>query len=266
MSIDWPSESDSSARVMEITAAGFPQPRHPAEADLFCRQTAVPGHDQAALEGEHVTVGGCGGLGSWFALGSARMGVKRLTLIDPDRFDRTNAPRQLIFEGDIGEFKSHALARNIAPHMTNAGVVRGVGHRMQEALDEHARDATLLLVGVDNNAARTHASRWARDKGIPAIFAMLSLDGLRAQVFLQEVDGPCLRCVLPDMSASGTSPCAAATIAGCFLTAAHVLAHVGRLARRREVAWRETSLDGSTERASAGTQRPGCGCDMLAGR
>src|SRR5437870_4131692 len=85
------------AGILELRAPGFPGPQHPAEADLFCRQEAMPGHDQTRIANAHVAVVGCGGLGSWIALALARLGVSQLTLIDPDRFDRTNAPRQLMF-------------------------------------------------------------------------------------------------------------------------------------------------------------------------
>ena len=68
---------EPSDAVLELVAPGFPPPAHVAEADLFCRQTAMPGHDQERLEAAHIAVIGCGGLGSWIALGLGSHGRAR---------------------------------------------------------------------------------------------------------------------------------------------------------------------------------------------
>lgn len=252
MSTAWLSEGEDENRVLELDAPGFPQAQHSAEADLFCRQSAMPAHDQGALESAHVVVVGCGGLGSWIALGLARMGICRLTLIDPDRFDRTNAPRQLMFGADIGTFKAHALARNVIPHMTNPGIVRAIATQVEEVLDEHASDASVMVVGVDSNAARLHVSAWARRRACSAVFAMLSVDGMRAQVFLQKPTGPSLTDVLPDLDPRARQPCAAAAVSSCFIAAGHAIALViSTLGSGSLPAWRETSLNGHTERSVA---------------
>ena len=254
MSTAWFSDDVLETRVLELSAPGFPKAQHAAEADLFCRQTAMPGRNQSAVEAAHIVVVGCGGLGSWITLGLARMGAQRLTLIDPDRFDRTNAPRQLMFGADIGQFKAHALVRNVVPHMMNPGVVKGVVAPVQDVLDEHASDASVLVVGVDNNAARLHVSAWARALRCSAVFAMLSTDGMRAQVFLQRPLGPFLSDVLPDLEVTAAQPCAAAAISSCFLASAHAVAlTVSACSGRLPVVprWRETSLNGHTERTSA---------------
>jgi len=270
MSIAWPfAEGNSEPTSIELSAAGFPAPCHPAEADMFCRQSAMPGHNQAAIEAAHVGVVGAGGLGSWIALGLARMGVRCLTLIDPDRFDRTNAPRQLMFGPDIGALKAHALARNVLPHMTNPGSVAAMPVPFTRVLlsDNDTLDApnriTLLAVGVDNNHCRLEATEWGRANRVPVVFAMLSLDGLRAQVFLQRPGGACLQCVLPNLQADVMAPCAAASMASCMMAAAHVMELcVAAVVDDRSIpTWRESSLDGSTERTGRPEPRldcPGC--------
>lgn len=231
-----------------VRASGFPQPGHPAEADLFSRQTAMPGHDQERLESAHVGVVGCGGLGSWIALGLVRMGIKRLSLFDADCFDRTNAPRQLMLPEDFGEPKAHALARNLRPHATNSCEIAGVA----DVFDEHSMQPgpfDCLVVGVDNNRTRLVASRAGIRDAMPVVFAMLSLDGLRARAFLQRPGAPCLSCVLPNLDAGTAAPCAAAAISSCFLVAAHSLELVSNaiMGLERAPIWRETSLTGTRE-------------------
>jgi len=258
-----PVVSPLSAPVLMVKAPGFPGPAHPTEADLFCRQTSMPGHDQRRTESAHVGIVGCGGLGSWIAVAAARMGFRRLTLIDADRFDRSNAPRQMMFGGDIGQPKPHALARNLVPHMTNAGTITAIALPFPDALDQLTELPTVLVVGVDNNRARLAASKWGLTNSIPVVFAMLSLDGLRAQMFLQEPGGPCLSCVLPNLDPDSHLPCAAAAITSCMMAAAYAAAAIVAAVSGDTVPrWREASLDGSSDRSAHPPLRRGChSCD-----
>jgi adenylyltransferase/sulfurtransferase len=258
-SYSFPDLQSAPAR-QEQAATGFPHAAHPAELDLFCRQAAMPGHHQPSIEDSHVAVVGCGGLGSWVALGLARAGVRRLTLVDPDLFDRTNAPRQLMEAQDLGCSKAHSLARNVLPHMTNRGTIVSIARAWGDALPLLSKPVDVLTVGLDNNAARLATANYARKIGIPAVFSMLSLDGLRTQVFRQDPAGPCLLCVLPNLSSEGAAPCAAANIASCLLAASHALMMtLAALDSRPGVpTWRESSLDGSTERFGYPSPRAGC--------
>ena len=61
--------------------------------------------DQEKLAGLHVTVIGCGAVGSFTALSLCKMGVKRLTLIDPDTVSVENLPNQFFRECDLGKKK-----------------------------------------------------------------------------------------------------------------------------------------------------------------
>jgi molybdopterin/thiamine biosynthesis adenylyltransferase len=191
------------------------------------------------------------------------MGVSRLTLVDPDRFDRSNVPRQLVLADGVGQPKAHALARALVPHMTNAGRIVAIAR----AFDP---DTTLswemdaIAIGVDNNAARLYAADYAAKHKIPAAFAMLSQDGLRARIFLQTPEGPCLSCVLPDLDVGGAAPCAAAAITSCWLAASHAVAMLvdaimSEGASRLPI-WYEASLDGSTDRAARPKPNGDCGC------
>ena len=68
-----------------------------------------------------VAVCGLGGLGSNIAVALARAGVGRLILIDFDRVDITNLHRQQYKADQIGQYKTEALASNlaeIAPYTT----------------------------------------------------------------------------------------------------------------------------------------------------
>lgn len=262
MSTSW-SEPIPTPKVFD--AAGFPAQSHPVEADLFVRQTAVPGHDQPRLEEARVLLVGAGGLGSWCALSLARTGVRQFTLVDSDRFDRTNAPRQLLFGDDLGRFKASALARNILPHMTTKGTVTAYDADFLDIdLSNVTFDVALFL--VDNNQTRLHGVHFARQQRIPAVFGMLSLDAMRWQCFLQ---GPapsdaCLWCALPNLDPASSSPCAAGVITSCLITAAHAtfFTHRALMGWPRAIEpfnWREGDLFAEApDRAGAVVRRHDC--------
>lgn len=229
---DIPSEEEARAGhgVQIVTAGGFPAPRHPAESDVLARHEGVPGHRQEALSDANILVVGAGGLGSWIALSLARSGARRLTIVDHDVFDLTNASRQLMYGDDVGRRKAHAVAANVAPHMVAGGTVIGMAMPFEAAFATYAVGADVLVVGVDDNRCRWATARYARLTQIPAVFAMLSLDGMRINTFLQGPDhsDPCLWCALPNLDPEGVAPCAASVIASCLAAAAHVSFFVHR--------------------------------------
>jgi hypothetical protein len=222
MSTDWRDWNASAHEPLELVAPGFPPPRHPAEPDIFARHLGVGGHDQTALSAGRVLVVGAGGLGSWAALGLARSGIGSLVIVDGDRFDRTNASRQLMYGGDLGEFKAEALARNLVPHMTMAGTIVGVTSFFDQNFDhERWGPFQLALFLVDNNQCRWAGARFARGQRVPAVFAMLSPDGgMRMHHFLQGpgATDPCLWCALPNLVVDAALPCAAGVSSTCLMS------------------------------------------------
>jgi molybdopterin/thiamine biosynthesis adenylyltransferase len=269
MSIEWSVEFDfeiPSAPMIEVVRApGFPPSDHPAEAGLFARHEGVPAHDQRALDGARVLLVGAGGLGSWVAMALARGGVRTITIIDHDVFDRTNASRQLAFGADLRQPKAIALARNVAPHMVAGGTVTGMAMPFDDAVRRHAVPADAIAVLVDNNATRLSASRHARELGVPAVFSMISADSMRAHAFLQGA-GPsdaCLRCAVPNMDPESSVPCTSAVIAGCLASAAHATFFVHRAlmgwAGCAAFNWRASDLMGvAPEQVGLVPRRAGC--------
>ena len=57
-----------------------------------------------------VGIAGCGGLGSNAAIALARIGVKKLVIVDFDKVESSNLNRQQFFISDIGKNKTDALA------------------------------------------------------------------------------------------------------------------------------------------------------------
>jgi molybdopterin/thiamine biosynthesis adenylyltransferase len=205
-------------------------PPHPAEADIFARHEGVPAHQQETLEAARLLLVGGGGLNSWAALALLRSGAKNLTIIDPDIVDRPNLSRQLYFGADLGQPKATRLAANLAAHGLGRGTITGLPRAFDRGADEFALAADILVVGVDNNRCRLQCVQWARQRGIPAVFTMLSRDGMRCHCFLQ---GPgasdaCLWCALPNLDPEVVAPCASAIVTSCLLAAAYTVFFVHR--------------------------------------
>jgi|YNPNPStandDraft_1061719.scaffolds.fasta_scaffold12592_2 adenylyltransferase/sulfurtransferase len=264
---DWPGDPEVllSLQPVEVTAEPLPPP-HPAEADTFARHEGIPGHRQEALTTARVVLVGAGGLNSWTALGLVRSGVRTLIIVDPDLVDRTNLPRQLYFREDLGQPKALRLAHNLVGHSTAGARLIGIPLPFEQALERFALPADLFIFGVDNNACRLRGVREARKRRIPAIFTMLSLDGMRLQSFFQgpAPEDACLWCALPNLNPEGAAPCAAAIISTCFLASAFALffAHRALMGWPEGVDrfnWREADLLGmAPDRTGWIRRRPDC--------
>jgi len=237
------------------------------DRSLFSRHDGIPGHNQAALAQADITLVGAGGLNSWVALGLARSGARHLRIVDPDRVEDSNLSRQFFTVEDVGRYKATRLVHNLAGQMTNAFSIDARAVCFEEAVETRFIPHTdLLIVGVDNNACRFAASQYARCKGIPAVFTMLSRDAMRCHCFLQ---GPsnndaCLWCALPNLDPETALPCAAAIISSCFLAASLTLFFAYRSLMGwpegvRPFNWREADLTGGgLERTASIERRPGC--------
>ncbi|MDJ0973755.1 MAG: ThiF family adenylyltransferase [Planctomycetota bacterium] len=141
----------------------------------------------------HVLVVGTGGLGCPAAWALRAAGVTRLTLVDPDRVELSNLPRQILFaDADLDHPKAEVAASLLG------GVEAGV-HGVHARLDDSNAEA--ILDGVDvivdaTDGARTKdwLNQLAVRRGLPLIHAA----GLRSEGRLLPVPpggAPCLACL-----------------------------------------------------------------------
>lgn len=250
---EFPSDLLTLEHPLEIFVAEEIKATHETEADLFARHEGIPAHDQESLEKARIVLVGGGGLNSWTSLGLARSGAKNITVTDHDRADRTNLARQFFFEEDLGHPKGIRLAKNLVPHAVGGATLTGIGLPFEEALENYALPADILVVGVDNNACRLKAAQEARKRRIPVIFTMLSLDGMRCQCFLQgsSYEDPCLWCALPNLDPERVLPCASSIISSCFLASSLTIFFTHRAlmgwGNLEPFNWREADLSGVLE-------------------
>lgn len=140
-----------------------------AERDRFDRNIKLFGADgQEKIEATHVAVAGVGGLGSHVTQQLAYLGVRRLTVIDPDRVDTSNLNRLIGAtpeDSELRRWKVDVARRTVLAIRPNAAiemVTEPIGSA--EAVEALA-SADVLFGCLDDDAPRLvlteMSSRWA---------------------------------------------------------------------------------------------------------
>ena len=100
--------SEAQAAAAEWTAT-------PYRVRSMSRESLVPrGGGSLDLSRKSVLMVGCGSVGSELALRLTSAGVGKLTVSDPEEFSEDNLYRHALSMRDLGQFKTRALAREIA--------------------------------------------------------------------------------------------------------------------------------------------------------
>jgi sulfur-carrier protein adenylyltransferase/sulfurtransferase len=184
-------------------------------SDRYLRQTVLPevgDGGQARLRRAHVLVVGAGGLGAPVAQYLAGAGVGRITLVDPDRVERSNLHRQTLFrESMLGRPKAEAAAATLADLNPEVALGAQVARLDPANVDTLLRDADVAVDCADSFAASYTLSDACRARDLPLISAsVLALSGY-AGGFCG--GAPSLRAVFPDLPERAAS-CASAGVLG----------------------------------------------------
>lgn len=155
---------------------------------------------------------GLGGLGGGLTQQLARLGVKRLVLIDRDVVSVENLSHQALFTDDDAvqalpkAIAAAAAVRAInpdveaAPHITEL-----TRHNIRELL----AGAELLFDGLDNYYARFLLNDFAHAASVPYFYAGVVRGELSSRAIVPGVSG-CLRCILERPPLPGEAPTCAA--------------------------------------------------------
>lgn len=228
------------------------------------RQRKIAGFDQEVFSKSSVLCVGAGGLISHIAPTLVRKGIGRIALLDDDVVEASNLNRQRFYRKDIGKNKALALAENLKLECIAPTEIRGIALRLEEAIARRFDlRCDVVICGVDNNPARTAASRYFRAHGIPVIFTGVSRDADGGYVFVQERQGPCIGCLYPDMADDSRYPCPGTPAIADILQAIGSLAVYGvdtlLMNRRRKWNYRRLGLaDGTLDASSYVPVRKGC--------
>lgn len=151
---------------------------------------------------------GVGALGTHIAETMIRAGVGFLTLVDWDRVELTNLPRQSLFdEQDVVEkaFKAEAAARKLRRINSSATIkVVTESFEAKNAL-RIAEGYDLILDGTDNMRTRYLINDVAVMQGIPYFYGgVVGATGMAMPVIPKK--GPCFKCLFPEMPEADDLP------------------------------------------------------------
>ena len=128
----------------------------------------------ARLEAAHVVVLGIGGVGTVAVEALVRTGVGRVTLVDGERIEETNANRQLhALDGAFGRFKADEMAERLRRVRPGARV-DAVNARYAEETAEALVPPGLSFVvdAMDTVVAKLHVIRRCLDLGVPIVTSL----------------------------------------------------------------------------------------------
>ncbi|BAJ02340.1 HesA/MoeB/ThiF family protein [Shewanella violacea] len=151
----------------------------------------------------HVAIVGIGGLGHLVAQYLAAAGVGHLTLIDDDKIELSNLPRQLLFsDKDIGEYKSKTAAHKLSNAYSACDL-----HAVTDKLAEHNRldlleHMDLVFDCTDDFSTRHLINLTCLQAKVPLITA--SVANFNGQLFMLDMescpDSGCYACLFPEDS------------------------------------------------------------------
>ena len=156
------------------------------------------------LDNPWITVVGCGGTGGFVAEGLCRLFQGReatIVLVDHDRVEPHNLLRQNFYPGDVGQFKSKALADRLA-----LAYRRPVGYSVYPFREDDSRSnghrypglpgyGDGLIIGCADNAAARRAmaeclpgspQRWLIDAGNDTNWGQVLVGNVAERVALEE--------------------------------------------------------------------------------
>src|SRR5216683_3688554 len=176
--------------------------------ERYSRQVRFPGigeDGQKRLLDSHVTLCGCGALGTVLANVLVRAGVGHLRLIDRDFIETNNLQRQVLFdEQDVTQNlpKAEAGARKLAAINSSVHVEPIVTDIDRTNILELVEDADLILDGTDNFEIRYLINDAAVKLNKPWVYGgCLGSHGQTMTILPGET--PCLRCVFEAAPAPG---------------------------------------------------------------
>ncbi|MFQ6371036.1 ThiF family adenylyltransferase [Shewanella sp. YIC-542] len=159
---------------------------------------------QLALGHKTVAIVGLGGLGHQVAHALAAAGIGRLRLIDPDKVELGNLPRQLLYtEQDIGDYKVQVAAKRLGAAFADCAL-EAVVHRFDEQSAPLLDGAHLVIDASDNFPCRHALNQACVARQLPLISAAFSGDqGLLCHVHPAKLpEAGCYQCLFPRDSRS----------------------------------------------------------------
>lgn len=156
---------------------------------------------QQALAGKQVLILGLGGLGSHLALALCAAGVGQLILIDDDKVELSNLPRQTLYQqSEVGQLKVDACRRALQARNPQSRLTTYAQRPTAAQLQLWAQSCDLLVDCSDNLPTRLLLNQVARQLPRPLFAAAISAS--QAQLYLLSQQQACYRCLVGDLTAT----------------------------------------------------------------
>jgi adenylyltransferase/sulfurtransferase len=171
------------------------------ELERYGRHLALPeiGREgQERLLRSKVLVVGVGGLGSPAALYLAAAGVGTIGLADPDRVERSNLQRQILYrDADTGGLKVKAAGERLREFNPTIMLHLHEERLSAQNAKELIRDYDAVVGATDNFPSRYEINRACLELGKPNVYgAVFQCEG-QVSVFAPGA-GPCYECLFPE--------------------------------------------------------------------
>ncbi len=174
------------------------------ELERYSRQIILRefgGTAQIRFKSASVLIIGAGGLGLPVAMHLSGAGVGHIKIVDDDRVDRSNLPRQNLFEeADLGALKAETAAQRLMDRNSDVQVT-GLSTRIDETnAADLTQDVSMVIDGSDNFATRLLVADAAVNAALPLVSgAVAGYEGQIATFHPQGGDTyPCYRCLVPE--------------------------------------------------------------------
>lgn len=178
--------------------------------DRQIRFTELGAAGQERLSASRAVVCGCGALGSVLADTLVRAGVGFVRLVDRDRVELSNLPRQTLYNEEdaaLARPKAEAAAEKLRQINSDVELEPIVTEINAENVEQLCADVDVIVDGTDNFPTRRLMNRAAIRLGTPWIFGgCVRASGQVLPILPGET--PCLECLLagyPDMANSPTT-------------------------------------------------------------
>lgn len=181
-----------------------------AERLRYSRHILIPAIGEAGqmkLKNASVLLIGTGALGSPSALYLAAAGVGRIGLVDADVVDASNLQRQILHgESWIGKPKLESAAARLREVNPLVKIELHPTRFTPENAMEIAANYDIIVDGSDNFPTRFLTNDTAFFQKKPLVYGAIHRFDGQTGVFAPHLDGPCYRCLLPNMPSAGSVP------------------------------------------------------------
>jgi sulfur-carrier protein adenylyltransferase/sulfurtransferase len=180
--------------------------------EIFSRQMALPEigvEGQRRLQQSSLLIAGLGGLGCAALSYLAASGIGRIGLLDFDRVEPSNLPRQILYgEKDLGKYKALAAYERLQAQYPQTAFDPLPIFIEQADLSSY----DFIVDATDNSAARYAINDRCSDLKKPWIYG--SIDHWQGQAALFIPGSFNYRALFPDASGSPAASCAAGAVLG----------------------------------------------------